>query len=105
MGTARAELVRELPRQAWEQFLSDADGTALVAALRSLPTRGPLRDVGYPEYHRLCDVELCGSAYRVSRLVDPDDGRERLFISPTDHPDYHARGVPYWLQGAALARW
>jgi hypothetical protein len=38
-------------------------------------------------------------------LVDLDDGRERLFIEPTDVPDLDRHGVPYWLRGSALARW
>jgi hypothetical protein len=38
-------------------------------------------------------------------LVDLDDGQERLFIEPTDAPSCDQPGVPYWLRGAALARW
>jgi hypothetical protein len=95
----------ELPRAAWERFLADKDAAALLAAVRANP---PLRrpvDADYPEYHRLRDVDLGGEAYRVCRLVDPDDGRERLFIEPTDVPAFDSEGVPYWLRGEALRRW
>jgi hypothetical protein len=97
--------VRELPADAWERFLADGDGPALLARLRVLPTRLAPRDASYPEYHRLCDVDLGGQAYRVSRLIDLDDGRERLFIEPTDVPNFDEPGVPYWPRGPALARW
>ena len=95
----------ELPASAWERFLADGDGPALLAALGAIAERGPPRDVDYPEYHRLCDVELSGQPYRVCRLVDVDDGRERLFIQPTDTPDLERPGVPYSLRGAELVRW
>jgi hypothetical protein len=97
--------MRELPASAWEQYLVDNDAVALLALLQSLPTRKPLREATYPIHHRLCDIELGGRGYRVTRLVDLDDGRERLFIEPTDVPHYGETGVPYWLQGSGLIRW
>jgi hypothetical protein len=97
--------VQELPTEAWEQFLAHGDGPALLARLLTLPNRPAPQEVTYPEHHRLCDIELAGQAYRVSRLVDLDHGQERLFIELTDVPSFDSPGVPYWLQGAALARW
>jgi hypothetical protein len=97
--------VQELPVEAWERFLANGDSVALLVRLRSLPTRPSPRDVSHPEYHRLCDVELGGQACRVSRLLDLDDGQERRFIEPTATPHFDSPGVPYWLRGAALARW
>jgi hypothetical protein len=95
----------ELPVEAWEKFLADGDGSALLARLRAIPTRQSPRDVSYPAYHRICDVDLGSQAFRVSRLVDLDDGMERLFIEPTDTPDLLEPGVPYWLRGQALSQW
>jgi hypothetical protein len=95
----------EVSRSAWERFLSDRDGEALRAAVRANP---PLRrpvQAEYPEFHCLLDIEVGGRAYRVCRLVDLDDGQERLFIDETDVPNFDAEGVPYWLQGEALRRW
>jgi hypothetical protein len=97
--------MRELSAESWERFLADGDGLALLARLCPLSTRRPPGEVSYPEYHRVCDIELDGRAYRVNRLVDLDDGEERLFIEPTDAPDLLRPGVPYWLRGAALAEW
>jgi hypothetical protein len=96
--------MRELPKAAWEAYERDQDETALLAAVAAQPERRP-PDADYPEFHRLRDVELCGQAYRVCRLVDLDDGQERLFIEPTDVPAYDGEGVPYQLQGKALRRW
>jgi hypothetical protein len=97
--------VQELPSGSWEQFLADRDGAALLAVLASLPLCKPPRDVDYPEIHRICDLELGGRAYRLSRLVDLADGQERLLIEPTEFADFREGGVPYELQGAALRRW
>jgi hypothetical protein len=94
----------ELPRAVWERFLADGDAAALVAAVRATP---PLRrpvEADYPAFHCLRDVEAGGQGYRVCRLVDVDDGTERLFLQPTDVPS-PVEGVPYWLQGEALRRW
>src|SRR5262245_5611044 len=95
----------ELPAEAWEQFLVDGNGSALLARVRALPTRPTPRDVDYPEFHRLRDIDLEGQAYRVSRLIDLDDGQERLFIHATAVACLDVPGVPYWLRGPALARW
>jgi hypothetical protein len=95
----------ELPRGAWERFLGDGDGGALLAALLANPPLPRPVQAEYPEFHCLRDVDLGGRAYRVCRLVDLDDGQERLFIEPTDVPDLVVEGVPYWLQGEALRRW
>lgn len=65
----------------------------------------PIAKVDYPEIHRLCDVSLGGRAYRVSRPVDLHDNQERLFIKPTEVPDFDVDGVPYLLQGEPLRRW
>jgi hypothetical protein len=97
--------VQELPSHLWEQFLADGDSSALLIALRRLPTRKPLQGRDYPECHRICDVQLGGQAYRISRLVDLDDHAERLFIEPTDFPDFTNGGVPFKLRGASLRRW
>jgi hypothetical protein len=100
------ETVVVLPRQAWEQFLADSDEGALLAVIRRQPRRPPPQDVDYPEWHRVCDVQLCGEPYRVLRLVDVVDGEERLFAAPGTTPEGEKRGgVPYWLQGEALLHW
>src|SRR5262245_57852119 len=101
----RMKTMRELPFDVWERFLADGNAPALLVAIRSLPLREPLHDVAHPSFHRIRDVELDGQAYRVCRLVDVDDGEARLFVEPTDTPDFHRCGVPYWLRGPALVRW
>jgi hypothetical protein len=92
-------------RRAWERFLEDGDEAAFLEVVRAWPRRRPSADVEYPEIHRICDVELCGQAYRVMRTVDVVDGEERLFVEPTEAPNYDTPGVPYWLQGEGLRRW
>jgi hypothetical protein len=96
--------MRELPRADWEAYVRSRDESALLAAVAAQPERPP-PDADYPEFHRLRDVDLRGRAYRVYRLIDPDDGQERLFIEPTDVPDFGREGVPHRLQGKALRRW
>ncbi len=98
-------MVMVLPEKAWERFLADHDERALLAVIRSLPQRPPPRDVEYPEYHRICDVELCRQAFRITRLVDVIDGEERLFIEPITDPKLEEGGVPYQLRGEALREW
>lgn len=95
-----------LPRLAWEQFLQTRDEKALLAIIRSLPRRPPPKDVDYPEWHRICDLRLAGEPYRVTRLVDVEDGEVRLFIGLIDQADKSNEGcVPFWLQGAGLQQW
>jgi len=89
----------------WERFVKDGDASTLLARIHSTSPRQPPPGVSFPCLHRICDVELGGQAYRVTRLVDLDAGQGRLFIETTDSPDFLQPGVPYWLQGAALAKW
>jgi hypothetical protein len=97
--------LRELPAELWERFLADGDDAAMLAAVNGLAEHKPLHDVDYPAWHRICDVELGGRAFRVTRLVDVDDGQERLFIQPTAYPDYQRPGVPYSRRGKVLIEW
>lgn len=94
-----------LSPRVWEKFLADGDEAALAAAISAQSRRPPPQDVEYPEWHRICDVQLCGQSYRVSRLVDVIDGEERLFIETTDSPNFQEKGVPYQLHGEALRCW
>jgi hypothetical protein len=98
-------MVAVLPETAWERFLRDHDEAALLALIRSLPERPAPRDVEYPEYHRICDIQLGKQAYRISRLVDVVDGEERLFIEAIKTPNLAEPGVPYQLRGEALRHW
>jgi hypothetical protein len=91
-------------RRAWERYLVDGDAVALLTAVREQRC-GPLPGAEYPELHRICDIDLCGRAYRVLRYVDRAGGDPELFLVPTDVPGLDQPGVPYWLQGNALIQW
>lgn len=98
-------MVVVLPRQSWERFLADRDEAALLAVIRAQAWRPPPRDVEYPEWHRICDVQISGQPFRIHRLVDVEDGEERLFAEPVAKPNLNEPGVPYQLQGEALRHW
>lgn len=97
--------MQELPSQVWEHFLADGDASALLTSLSLVPSYDRPLDVDYPLIHRICDVELAGQGYRVTRVVNLSDCTETLFINPTNVPDYREPGVPYRLSGSALRRW
>jgi hypothetical protein len=90
---------------AFERFLVDRDEFALLAAVHRHGGRAPSQGLDSPVAHRICDVHLVGSGYRVVRVFDPDDHSTKVFIYPTDSPAYDVLGVPFALQGAALQRW
>jgi hypothetical protein len=92
-------------QEAFERFLIDRDESALLAAVHRHGGRAPSRELDSPVAHRICDVQLGGSGYRVVRVFDPDDRSTKVFIYPTDSPAYTALGVPLALQGGALQRW
>jgi hypothetical protein len=83
---------------AFESFLSGRDEAALLAAVQQYGGRAPSKGVDFPVAHRICDVQLGGSGFRVVRVFDPDDHTTKLFIYPTDHPLFAQPGVPFRLQ-------
>jgi hypothetical protein len=97
--------MREISTAAWERYLSDGNGEALLASVDGdAPVLRPKQEE-YPELHRLRDVEIGGRAYRVLRLAKLNRTEDRLFIEVTDFHNFDAEGVPYGLQGEALRRW
>jgi hypothetical protein len=90
---------------AFERFLKDRDEAALLAAVHRSGGRAPSADEDTPVAHRIRDVLLGGSAYRVVRVADPDDRTTKLYIYPTDAPSFAQPGVPFALQGEALWQW
>jgi len=90
---------------AFERFLSDGDEGALLAAVQEFGGRAPSKDVAWPDAHRICDVRLGSSFFRVTRVLDTEDHTTRLYIYPTDVPSLDQPGVPFRLQGDALRRW
>src|SRR5688572_30793675 len=90
---------------AFARFLSDRDAAALLAAVREHGGRAPSKDVDYPLSHRICDVRLGGSGFRVVRVADQDDHTTKLYIYPTGSPSFTEPGVPFRLQGEALWQW
>src|SRR3954470_15565183 len=89
---------------AFERFLSDRDEAALLAAVRQFGGRAPSKDLDYPITHRIRDVRLGGSDFRVVRVADSDDRTTKLYIYPTDVPATQP-GVPFQLQSEPLWRW
>jgi hypothetical protein len=90
---------------AFERFLRDRDEAALLAVVHEHGGRAPSKEVHYPVAHRICDVRLGGSVFRVVRVADLDDHTTRLHIYLTDSPSLTQPGVPFRLRGEALWRW
>jgi len=90
---------------AFERFLSKRDEGAFLIAIQQFGGRAPSTDVDFPVAHRICDVQLDGSAFRVVRVFDPADHTAKLYIYPTDSPSFASPGVPLQLGGAALQQW
>jgi hypothetical protein len=90
---------------AFERFLRDRDEAALLRAVREHGGRAPSKDLDCPVAHRICDIQLAGSGFRVVRVADLDDRTTKLYIYPTDSPSFTQPGVPLRLQGEALWRW
>jgi hypothetical protein len=88
-----------------ERFLGDRDERALLAAVQEYGGRAPSNDADWPDQHRICDVKLGGFFFRVTRVLDTVDHTSKLYIYPTDVPQLDQPGVPFGLQGDALARW
>jgi hypothetical protein len=94
----------ELSPVEWERYIAERNGDVLLAAIGKARTLQLIKEQ-HPEFHRICDVEIEGRGYRVCRLLDLQDRTERLFIGPTNCPNYRIDGVPYSIQGAALRHW
>ncbi|HEX8915684.1 MAG TPA: hypothetical protein VF796_25240 [Humisphaera sp.] len=90
-------------KTAWEAYLRDADPATLAEAVAAdADARAPC-DHPFPWAHRLSDVTLHGTPYRVMRCAACD---EALFFFPIP-PDRAGgeSGVPYWVTGRQLRRW
>lgn len=85
----------------WDSYLQDNSTTHFLAVSEKLSFKIPAI-YKYPSLHRICDVEISGSPYRVMRLVFH---KEFIFINPCEIPNYDNPGVPYWLTGQSLTNW
>ena len=90
---------------AFERYLADCNESALLLAIQRYGGRAPSCDFDWPSAHRIGDISLGGSSYRVIRVFDPDDRSTRLYIYSTNSPHNAEPGVPFRLQGEALQRW
>ena len=63
---------------AYERFVSDGDEAALLAAVRQHGGHAPSKELDTPVAHRICDVRLGGSGFRVVRVADPSDRTTKL---------------------------
>jgi hypothetical protein len=88
-------------KKAWEEYLNSSDSDALLSAIERHANPVPL-GATYPNFHRVCDLQIGFTSFRVSRLAADS---ETIFISPCDTPNFARTGVPYWLQGEQLQRW
>ncbi|WP_425396630.1 hypothetical protein [Aeoliella sp.] len=89
---------------AYETFLGTHDEHELLAAVELHGGIAPPQEADCPLAHRIHDIELCGSWYRVVRVVTLPEGNSDLLIYATDTPGKSA-GVPYSLTGEGLLRW
>ncbi len=90
--------------KAFERFLLDHDEAAFLVAIQQYGGHSPASDLDFPIVHRIRDVILCGDAFRILRVYDPDDRMARLYVDRTQTPSDEP-GVPYELNGQALHRW
>jgi hypothetical protein len=97
--------VKPLAAADWERFLAENDQDALLTRIREAPSLDSPLEEDFPYHHRICDINLRGIAFRITRLVELEIARERLFAQTTDVPNYESIGVPYWLQGPPLLEW
>ncbi|MGD8914223.1 MAG: hypothetical protein PVI97_16205 [Candidatus Thiodiazotropha sp.] len=88
-------------KTAWEKYLVDQNDKQLLRSVKANSLKLP-EGSEYPFAHRICDINLCGQAFRVVRLADVE---ESVFIYPCDTPSFDTAGVPYWLKGAKLREW
>lgn len=92
--------------QAYQAFLNNQEESLLFQAIQSYGGKRPSPSIEYPICHRICDIQLLGKSYRVSRVFDAHHNSTQLFIYPLENGfDSESKGVPYELQGGALARW
>ena len=97
---------------AWEAYLIDSDQAKLLTVVEKFIPADfdpdyELSDEGFKETmrtpylasHRICDIKLCGRAFRVGRTSDES---EILSIQPCASPSFDEPGVPYSLTGEKL---
>ncbi len=95
------ELQKQI-KAALESFLDKSDPNSLQHLLtdNSVVCAGVNGD--YPNLHRIMDILIGKSWYRVCRKASAD---EQLFFVPIDAPDNTVPGVPLWLEGEQLRKW
>ena len=89
---------------AWQKFLNDRNEEELKEQIDNNPIDISI-NAEYPYFHRLQDISLCGSTYRVNRLFDSETHTEEIIIEETSHPRFDEPGVPGWLTGDKLQKW
>ncbi len=100
---------------AWENFLQNSEQATLLKVVEEyipedFDPNYELSDEWFIETmkkpylatHRICDIELCGKPFRVTRT---SDAAEILTILPCKEPSFDQPGVSYSLSGVALQKY
>ena len=89
----------------WEAFARDGNAAPVLAFLRAHPQTGVPCGHGYPALHRVRDVMLGDTPYRLSRCSICDEELSLAAIDPPTAARLDDAGVPYWLTGERLRDW
>ena len=91
-------------QSAYESYLCTHDDAALLSAIQTHGGNPPPEEVDAPLVHRINDIQLDGTWFRIVRVVSLPTGTTELLIYPTDCGSDNP-GVPYCLTGEGLLRW
>ena len=91
-------------QSAYESYLGTHDDAVLLTAIQAYGGDPPPEDIDTPLVHRINDIQLHGTWFRVVRVVSLPAGNTKLLIYQTDCGS-DVPGVPYSLTGQRLLRW
>ena len=92
---------------AYTQFLEDSNAESFLSVIESHGGYDEDTGLDYPFVHRINEIYLDGTVYRIIRTYDVETRDSKLFVYPTDIAEKHAGtpGVPHELKGNDLHQW
>jgi len=97
-----SQLQRRL-KEALQVFFDSDDKTQLAEFIADNACLNINMDGEYPDEHRIIDLRIGDSCYRIGRLSSQND---LLSIEKIPDSKFHEEpGVPFWLEGESLRQW